>query len=107
MVFSILPKYISSDSGNCPQKDEFVLQKRLHQNWRTGNFKIETVTEPIDKNFQLGCKYDDFAMWLCFISKNSWMFFWYDAEDGFHTGIYTYTVPTEEPAWMIPEWYVS
>ena len=38
---SELKKLIPMDSGNCQEKDEFLLQKRLHQNWKTGNFPLD------------------------------------------------------------------
>ena len=107
---SELKKLIPMDSGNCQEKDEFLLQKRLHQNWKTGNFQIIDITQPpADRNFSLGCKYNDFVMWYATKGTNTWHLFWFDVEvdTGFQSATFSYPVKTSEPPWSVPDWQVS
>ena len=69
---SELKKLIPTDSVNCRENDDFLRQKQLHQNWKTGNFQIANITEPTAKrNFHLGCKYNVFVVWYATKGTNT------------------------------------
>jgi hypothetical protein len=37
---SVIEKSVPEVSPNCREKDEFMLLKRLQQNWKTGKFQV-------------------------------------------------------------------
>ena len=103
-----LKKLIPKDSVNCQEKDEFLLQKRLQQNWKTANFQITHTTQPLARrNFSLGCKYDDFVLWYAKSGTNTWHLFWFDVDTGFQSAIFSYPVDTSERLWSVHYWKVS
>ena len=105
---SELKKFMPTDSVNCQEKDEFLLQKQLHQNWKTGNFQIANITEPTaERNFSLGCAYNDFALWYATKGTNTWHLFLFDVDTGFHSAMFSYPVKMSEPLGFVPNWEVS
>ena len=105
---SELKKLIPMDSVNCQEKDEFLLQKHLNQNWKIGNFQIIDITQPLtNRNFSLGCKYIDFVLWHATSGTNTWYLFWFDVDTGFQSAMFTYPVNSNEPSQHVPQFAID